>query len=122
MAINKRKERAPKEPFLDFSMKLLALLHRVISSFPCLSSAEQGKCVSNSFSFELRYQTGTRVFGRSGTVGNYLFIFRKTADLSVDLAGRDVHSSLDVLGLILLGRTSINEIGISRVKGCFSIS
>jgi hypothetical protein len=42
--------------------------HRVFGAFPGGGSAHQSRCVFDSFCDHLRYQTGTRVFVRSGTV------------------------------------------------------
>ena len=54
---------------------LLTFFHRIAGILPCFGPAEHGVSVCDPFLVHLECQTGTRVFGRSGTIDDYLFTF-----------------------------------------------
>ena len=88
----------------------LLTLHRVPCLFPGVSPSEQGRSVRISFLHQLRYQTGTRVFVRSGTVDNNLFaFFRQFLQMSFKNIAGDVDRTLDVLGFVSRFGTRIDE-------------
>ena len=58
--------------FVLFECRVLARFHRVAGVLPGGGSAEQGVRCRDLFLIHLECQTGTRVFGPSGTIDDYL--------------------------------------------------
>ena len=90
--------------------------HWVFGEFPIGGAADQCGRVLDPFFRHLRYQTGTRVFVRSGTIDDYFLIGRQVADAAIERGRGDVYGALDVLLFIDLRRPCVDEDSLAGVE------